>query len=206
MSTSKKEYTRIFNRASEAPAHFLQRNEVPAFIKQAVELTIERKGRGGKALDVGCASGFYSMYLAQQGFQVTALDYIPAALKLARERASEAGMDIDFIEADITTWENPEKYDFVLDSGCLHNFTRGQRASYRSRFPNWLADDATFVLVHFGKRSFMDINLHLGRKVRRATRDETESFFRPVLTIEDFFAEPGNRALYYYRFSRNTGL
>ncbi len=188
----------MFNRANDLTDVFLQRDEVPPFIKAAVERLDQR----GKALDIGCASGFYSVYLAQQGFQVTGIDYIPAALKFAQERASQAGVDIDFIEADITSWENPEKYDFVLDSGCLHNFTRRQRAMYRERFPNWLATDATFVLVHFGKRSFFDIDLRLGRKVKRATRAGTERLFLPELKMEDFYAESGNRALFYYRFIR----
>lgn len=198
MSTSKKKYTQMYRRAKESSQLFLQRNEVPVFIRRVVELDKKR----GKALDIGCASGFYSVFLAQQGYQVTALDYIPAAIEFAKKRASKAGVEINFIEGDITEWISPERYDFILDSGCLHNFNKKDRIKYRQRFPQWLSENANFVLVHFGKRSIFDINYRLGLKVKRATKDETEGFFQPELKLVEFYAEPGSRPLFYYRFRK----
>lgn len=46
---------------------------------------------GSRALDIGCGGGWDSIFLAQCGFDVTGVDVSPTALRLAAERAKEAG-------------------------------------------------------------------------------------------------------------------
>src|ERR1700683_719358 len=52
------------------------------------------------ALDIGCGTGFLSLELAQRGHRVPAIDFAPAMLALARQKAVAAGVDIHFEEAD----------------------------------------------------------------------------------------------------------
>ena len=42
----------------------------------------------GKALDLGCGTGDSSIYLAQHGWKVTGVDYVPHALDKARAKAA----------------------------------------------------------------------------------------------------------------------
>jgi len=44
----------------------------------------------GEALDLGCGSGFWSVELARRGWQLTGVDFVPKALRRARERARQA--------------------------------------------------------------------------------------------------------------------
>ena len=46
----------------------------------------------GSALELGCGTGDCSIYLAQHGWQVTAVDFMPKALDKARAKAVAAGM------------------------------------------------------------------------------------------------------------------
>lgn len=47
------------------------------------------------ALDIGCGEGADAVWLAQQGWQVTAIDYAPTAVRRAQELAAENGVQID---------------------------------------------------------------------------------------------------------------
>ncbi|MBW0093635.1 class I SAM-dependent methyltransferase [Pseudonocardia sp. KRD-184] len=66
----------------------------------------------GRALDAGCGEGADAMWLAGQGWRVTAVDFSEVALGRARERS--AGLDVEWRRADLTTW-TPEQgaYDLV---------------------------------------------------------------------------------------------
>jgi ubiquinone/menaquinone biosynthesis C-methylase UbiE len=58
-------------------------------------------GREGlDALDIGCGTGFLSLELAARGHRVTGIDFAPAMLALAKEKAAASGAAIRFEEAD----------------------------------------------------------------------------------------------------------
>lgn len=64
----------------------------------------------GTALDVGAGEGADAIWLAQQGWQVTAADLSSIALGRGREHAEEAGADIaekiTWLHADLGEWES----------------------------------------------------------------------------------------------------
>src|ERR1700761_2518109 len=55
----------------------------------------------GGALELGCGTGDASIYLAKQGWQVTAVDFVPAALDKARTKAHVDSVDVNFVHADV---------------------------------------------------------------------------------------------------------
>lgn len=68
----------------------------------------------GFALDLACGAGRNAVWLARRGWQVTAVDFSPAALAMARALASEAAVTVDWIEADVVAWSPPSRgYDLV---------------------------------------------------------------------------------------------
>ncbi len=44
---------------------------------------------GKNCLDIGCGNGRNSLYLAQKGFKITAIDFVPKALELLKQKAKE---------------------------------------------------------------------------------------------------------------------
>jgi SAM-dependent methyltransferase len=90
--------------------------------------------RPGKALDVGCGEGADAIWLAQQGWTVTAVDVSAVALeraaaheKAALERESvhaegpgEIPSRIHWEQCDLDNWQPAEKYDLV-SSQFLHS-------------------------------------------------------------------------------------
>jgi SAM-dependent methyltransferase len=85
--------------------------------------------RPGRALELGCGTGANAVWLARQGFDVTALDLSPAAVERARRRADEAGARVRFLAADVLN-PPPElagPFDFFFDRGCYHVVLRTRR-------------------------------------------------------------------------------
>ena len=58
--------------------------------------------RNGAALDVACGAGRNALFLAAAGFRVDAVDISDAGIERARASAVSRGLDIRFIEADLT--------------------------------------------------------------------------------------------------------
>ncbi|KXB08578.1 hypothetical protein AKJ56_00880 [candidate division MSBL1 archaeon SCGC-AAA382N08] len=69
----------------------------------------------GKALDVGCGAGRNSLFLADQGYEVDAIDFSEEAIKRGKSRAQDLGLEINWIQADVNKYEFPsEKYDLII--------------------------------------------------------------------------------------------
>jgi ubiquinone/menaquinone biosynthesis C-methylase UbiE len=71
-------------------------------ISQAGELVIERSGLepGMDLLDVACGTGNATIPAARAGARATGLDFSPDLLAIARERASDAMVEVDWVEGD----------------------------------------------------------------------------------------------------------
>jgi SAM-dependent methyltransferase len=78
----------------------------------------------GQALDLGCGSGTWAIELARRGWRVTGVDFVPRALRRARARAEEAGVEVRFLEGDVTDLGAAEVgsgFELLLDVGCFHD-------------------------------------------------------------------------------------
>lgn len=89
-----------------------------AYLEESIGL-IESLVPGKKALDIACGEGRNSIFLARRGFAVTGLDISEAGLAKASRRAAEAGLTIDFRQADLEGYGFSETYDLVLDFNFL---------------------------------------------------------------------------------------
>lgn len=67
----------------------------------------------GTALDAGCGAGAEAIWLAEQGWRVTGADISATALDAAAKQARSAGVDVTWIEADLTTWNPTHRWDLV---------------------------------------------------------------------------------------------
>ncbi|MDZ4688824.1 MAG: class I SAM-dependent methyltransferase [Planctomycetaceae bacterium] len=55
----------------------------------------------GRALDVACGLGHHAIWLAERGWQVTAVDVSPVGLTKARELADHRSVTVEWLEADL---------------------------------------------------------------------------------------------------------
>ena len=108
--------------------------EHPPFADKLLELVArEEDGRGppyGPALDLGCGSAVWGVQLAQRGWQVTGVDIVEKALRRARERVDEAGVEMRLVHGDVTALREADVgsgFRLVLDTGTFHGLSDAQR-------------------------------------------------------------------------------
>jgi len=69
--------------------------------------------RPGRALDLGCGEGADAIWLAERGWQVTAVDISGVALARAQEHATEAGVTVDWQKRDLAADFPEGAFDLV---------------------------------------------------------------------------------------------
>ena len=74
---------------------------------------------GRRALDIACGEGRNGIFLAQNGFEVTAVDISPRGLAKGMRRAAELGVRVNFVQADLETYRLPETYDLIINFNFL---------------------------------------------------------------------------------------
>lgn len=98
----------------------------------------------GTALDAGCGRGADAIWLARQGWRVTAVDVSPTAVGDARARAADLAAHVDWVVADLTTWRPPARYDLVV-SEYVH--PAGPFDAYVARLAGAVAPGGTLLVV-----------------------------------------------------------
>jgi SAM-dependent methyltransferase len=78
-------------------------------------------GEGNTVLDVACGSGNATIPAAETGAKVTGLDLTPELLEAGRVNATEAGVEIDWVEGDAEQLPFPDgSFDAVISVfGCM---------------------------------------------------------------------------------------
>ena len=85
----------------------------------------EQRIRPCRMVELGCGTGINAIWLAEQGFDVTALDISPLAIAKARQRLAQTKATVRFVVADILDLpEEFETFPFFFDRGCYHAVRR----------------------------------------------------------------------------------
>src|SRR5262249_15073970 len=98
-------------------------------------------GRGRSALDLGCGDGRHSIVLARRGYEVTAFDLEPLALKKAKAQLRRAGVDATYVAGNALDLRfDDAAFDVVLDYGCFHHVVSRDWRRYRRGIARVLKD------------------------------------------------------------------
>lgn len=101
----------------------------------------------GRALDLGCGYGRASIFMAGLGWEVDAIDIIPAAIVEAAKRAGKAGVRMRLHIASISELHFlAGPYDFALDVGCSHVLDLPELERYRDQLARLLPSGAYFLV------------------------------------------------------------
>jgi SAM-dependent methyltransferase len=138
-----------------------------------------------KTIDLGCGTGNYAIYLAGEGFDVTAVDISSSAIKIAKNNASQKGIDCNFTVADILDdlKQIQSTFDFAYDWELLHHIFPSDREKYIRNVYRLLNPGGQYLSVCFSEE-----NLQFGRvgKFRKT----------PLETVLYFSSENELRVLY----------
>jgi SAM-dependent methyltransferase len=104
----------------------------------------------GVALDVGCGEGADAIWLAEHGWQVTAVDVSSVALERGAVHALEVGADvakrITWLHADLNEWV-PATGSYDLVSAQFLHLPKDQREVLHSRLAESVAPGGILLIV-----------------------------------------------------------
>ena len=105
----------------------------------------------GVAVDLGCGTGADARHLAGLGWQVTAVDYVPRAIAMARQH--DRKRQVLWRIGDVTAEDQVDPdgvlaaaCDLVVDNGCLHGIPTAARKGWAATV-NHLAMSGAALLV-----------------------------------------------------------
>ncbi|MEC2393697.1 SAM-dependent methyltransferase [Bacillus thuringiensis serovar shandongiensis] len=108
----------------------------------------------GKVLELGCGPGRNAIYLANEGFDVTAVDLSAEGIQWAKEK----GVQIHFICDSIFNLGLQNEFDFIYDSGCLHHIPPHRRMNYIELIDRYLKSGGYFGLTCFAAGDLYERN------------------------------------------------
>ncbi|HEY9783843.1 MAG TPA: class I SAM-dependent methyltransferase [Candidatus Obscuribacterales bacterium] len=99
-----------------------------------------------RILDLGCGSGWLSIFLARHHFQVTGVDISENAIRLAREWAASEGLNIHFDVGDIAALDYPDgSFDGVVANSIFEHFTLSLARVTLARLRKMLVPGGIFI-------------------------------------------------------------
>ncbi len=164
----------------------------PAFVKLVRAGELDK----GRALDVGCGTGENALYLAENGFSVTGVDLSSRATAMARTKAAERGLKVEFRAGNALSLDfKNQLFDNVIDSGLFHTFTDNDRSVYAREMARVLVPDGKYFMLCFSEKEPTGWG-----GPRRVTKKEIEATFSPFFKINYI-----KDALFATRFHNDGG-
>ncbi len=157
-----------------------------AFGAEQVSLMFDREEKGrqppfGAALDLGCGTGFWSVHLAERGWDVTGVEIVPKALRAARDRVQKAGVEVRFLEGSVAALRDAgvgSGFRLVLDFGTMHGLAPAEVKAVAREVSAVTADNATLLMYTFSP----------GRKgptPRGLSREEVEAAYAGWRVVDE---------------------
>ncbi len=116
----------IFEKAYDGQAPWEIGGPQPEIVRLAEAGAIE-----GVVLDVGCGTGENALYLAERGYDVWGIDFIPKAIERARAKAVQQGLGVHFQVGDALKLDVLGRtFDTVIDSGLFQTFSDEERSLF----------------------------------------------------------------------------
>lgn len=162
----------------------------PAILRAIVETNAVTPCR---AIEFGCGTGNYVIYLASRGFDAAGVDLSSAAIEIARRSASEKGVACRFIVADVLgdLEEIREPFEFAYDWELLHHIFPPDREKYVANVSRLLVSAGRYLSVCFSEKSAQFGGTGKYRKTPLDTvlyfssESEMISLFEPLFVIDE---------------------
>ena len=104
----------------------------------------------GAVLDAGCGSGENALHVASLGSPVLGVDVAETALAIAREKAHDRGIEVEFAAADAFHLERlGRRFQTVLDCGLFHTFDGDERPGYVASLASVTEANGTLYVLCF---------------------------------------------------------
>jgi tellurite methyltransferase len=113
--------------------------------------------RTPKVLEIGCGEGGTAIFLARNGYDVTAFDLSAVGVSKTKEHAAKCGVNINVFQADVNEYIPTENFDVIFSSGTIQYLLPEKRASFVNAIQEHTTNLGINVLHTFVSKPFVDI-------------------------------------------------
>ena len=206
--------SKLITKHNEPQATFLR------FLKY-YKKTTKTKLEDLNVFDAGCGTGRNSNYLALKGAKVQGVDISPSAIKIARERAKEMNLDIDYSVSDLGVQQRFENnsLDLVIDVTSSNSLNEKGREVFLSEVQRGLKSGGYFfvrALCLEGDKNAKNLlknnpgseyNTYkmpgLGLVERVFSREDFQKTYSKYFKIEKMIKETGYTRFFNQNYKRN---
>lgn len=144
----------------------------PVFVEAAERIT-------GSVLDAGCGTGENSLFFAQQGRQVTGIDFLELPIAQAKRKAWERSLEATFLVMDALRLDAlADVFDSVVDCGLFHVFSDDDRSCYVANLASVVKPGGKVFMMCFSDKE------PPGDGPRRISQEEIHSAFSAGWEVE----------------------
>jgi SAM-dependent methyltransferase len=123
------------------------RDDITFYLKQAEKY-------GEPILELACGTGRITIPLAEMGYEITGLDISAPMLKLAKTKANEIGVNVEWVKADCRDFRFEKKFNLIIfpfsSIAHLHDLVSINRCF--SCVKEHLTDEGMFIIDYFNPR------------------------------------------------------
>lgn len=109
-----------------------------------------------RVLDIGCGEGKDAVFLAKNGYRVTAFDVAENGIAKARELAKHNHVEVDFYVANMHEYKIDTEYDIVFSSGVLHYLPLNKRKEFFDNLKIHTAEGGIHAVNAFVRKPFIE--------------------------------------------------
>ncbi len=137
----------------------------------------------GKVCIIGSGRGYDAVMFAKKGFDVTAVDFAPSAIKAVRNLAKKTDVVVQAIQNDIFTLtpEHSNTFDYVIEHTCFCAINPKRRSEYEELVKKILKPEGKLIGLWFP----LDKTMEDGGPPWGTTVNEVKSIFNNGWTIEE---------------------
>jgi 2-polyprenyl-3-methyl-5-hydroxy-6-metoxy-1,4-benzoquinol methylase len=107
---------------------------------------------GAKIFVPGCGRAHDAAWLARQGYQVTATDYVPEAIEEAKKLYGEVpGLSFEVADVFVVKADEKSKYDAVYDRAMICALNPSKRGAYLQACQDRLKNSGIFMGILFSE-------------------------------------------------------
>jgi SAM-dependent methyltransferase len=111
--------------------------------------------RHGSVLDLGCGRGRNSVFLAERGFDVSSIDFVPDLIEMLQQQRTVLGLSERihaYCQSVTEPWPfPPQMFDSVIDTFCYkHLVIEADKAVYRRELARVMKSGSFYLLTLAG--------------------------------------------------------
>ena len=95
----------------------------------------------------GCGRGHEVVELARRGFEVTAIDFAPAAIDALSTKLAEHGTSATLIQGSVFEFDPQAQFDAIYEQTCICALYPEQWTNYESQLAKWLKPGGTLFAL-----------------------------------------------------------